>query len=167
MNLARDGLVAEGFGRTYAAIQIVWMVLVGVGVYVGASVGGLTGAAIAQVIVAAIVVGVALTVLHRKLGVHASFLRFAIRPALGAVVGGAAAWLVSAGLDSLGVPFVQLAVGGTVGVIVCFVVGFDRRRQRALLEPVRRRWEQRRGRTDEPDTTPREPAGAGPAAAEQ
>ncbi len=167
VNLGRDGLVAEGFGRTYTAIQIVWMVLVGVGVYVGASVGGLTGAALAQVVVAAIVVGVTLTVLHRKLGVHASFLRFALRPALGAVVGGAAAWLVSTGLDSLGVPFVQLAVGGTVGAILCFVVGFDRRRQRALLEPVRRRWEQRGGRTDDPDTTAREPAGTGPPAAER
>ena len=116
---------------------------------------------------AAIVVAVTLTVLHRKLGVHVSFLRFVVRPALGAVVGGAAAWLVSAGLDPLGVPFVQLAVGGTVGAILCFVVGFDRRRQRALLEPVRRRWEQRRGGTDEPDTTAREPAGTGPPAAER
>jgi uncharacterized protein YacL len=166
VNLGRDGLVAEGFGRTYAAIQIAWACLVGLGVYVGASVGGLSGAATAQVIVASIVVAMTLAVLHRKLDVHATFLRFVVRPALGALVGGLAAWLVSTALDSLGVPFVQLVAGGTVGALLCFIVGFDRRRRRMLLEPVRRRWVQRRGSTDEHETTG-EPASTHGAGAER
>ncbi len=140
VNLGRDGLVADGFARTYAVIQVIWASMVAVGVYVGTQVNGLSGAATAQVIVASFVAVVTYVVLDRKLGVGASFLRLVIRPVFGAVAGGAVAWLASDAMQSVGVPLLQLVVGGILGGLVCFFAGFSRERRETLLDPLRRRW---------------------------
>jgi PST family polysaccharide transporter len=163
VNLGRDGLVADGFARTYAYIQVVWASMVAIGVYVGTQAGGLSGAATAQVIVASVVAVLTYWTLHRKLGIGLSFLRLVIRPAVGAITGGALAWLASEALDSIGVPLLQLVVGGIVGGLVCFVVGFSRQRRQDLLEPVRRRWARRRAARHRHETSKRELTSTGPA----
>jgi O-antigen/teichoic acid export membrane protein len=155
VNLGRDGLVADGFARTYAVIQIVWAAMVAIGVYVGTRVDGLSGAAAAQVVVASIIAVVTYVILDHKLGIGASFLRLVVRPLIGAIAGGAVAWLASDATQSVGVPLLQLVVGGVAGGLVCLGVGFSRERRAALLDPLRRRWEKsrsarnRRGMSDE------------------
>jgi membrane associated rhomboid family serine protease len=123
----------------------------------------LSGAATAQVIVASVVAVLTYWTLHRKLGIGLSFLRLVIRPAVGAITGGALAWLASEALDSIGVPLLQLVVGGIVGGLVCFVVGFSRQRRQDLLEPVRRRWARRRAARHRHETSKRELTSTGPA----
>ena len=73
VNLGRDGMVAEGMGRQYAAVQVLWFVLVGIFVWFGAEADGLTGAAWGHVGAAAVVTALMLSVLHRRMGVHTWF----------------------------------------------------------------------------------------------
>jgi PST family polysaccharide transporter len=147
VNLGRDGMVAEGMGRQYAAVQVLWFVLVGILVWFGAEADGLTGAAWGHLGAAAVVTALMLGVLHRRMGVHASFLRGALRPAIGAGICGGAAWLLSEALQAAGLPpIVQFLAGGAIGAITYLVVGLSFERRRAVLSPVRRRLARRRAR---------------------
>ena len=96
---------------------------------------------------ATVVTALMLSVLHRRMGVQASFLHGAVRPAIGAGLCGGAAWLLSEALQAAGLPpVVQFVAGGAIGAITYLVVGLSFERRRAVLGPVRRRLARRRAR---------------------
>ena len=127
VNLGRDALVADQRERRYATIQIIWFFLVAVLVAAGAARWGLAGAAWGHVSAAVLIVVILFTVLHREMGVHATFLRGAARPLVGS---GCAAPRPGASrpdsMPSACLNVGQLVVGGVVGVARLSDAGFDR-----------------------------------------
>lgn len=107
-------LVATGATRRLLVIQLAWIVVLIPGIVVGFRTGGLVGAAWAHVVTIAVVAvpGYAWASLRATGQGLPSVLASVVRPALAALIAGAAAWLATL---LPGPPVVVLVTGGLAG----------------------------------------------------
>lgn len=126
--LAYDYLVVLGSTRVVLAVQLVWLVALIPGVYIGAQVAGIAGAAAGQVIVAIVVVAPIYLVYLRSGGIGARELggRMAVPLAFGVGVGVVA----FAAQEVISLNLVALAIAGAA---VLAALGLQRRSIRGAL----------------------------------
>jgi PST family polysaccharide transporter len=124
LQLANDLLVGVGNGSATFRLQGLWFAVALPALAVGAHVDGIRGVGIAHMVVALLVVTPAFLVVLRRFGVTPADAAGAIaRPALGGLLAAGGAGLALFAFSSA---FVQLAVGGTIGVVVYALVVIPR-----------------------------------------
>ncbi len=130
--LAYDYLVVLGSTRMVLAVQLIWLVALVPGVYVGARLAGLAGAAAGQVVIALIVVLPIYVVWLRREGIAAR--------KLGARVAGPLAWGVGVGMLAFlaqELTSLDLVALGIAGAAVLGALGLQSRSIRAGLGRMR------------------------------
>lgn len=114
LELAYDLLVAAGHTRRILVLQLIWLVLLGPALLVGARLDGTRGVGLAQLAVALLVVVPTFTAAVQRAGVPGGLLaRSSVRPLLG---GAAAALVAAAVLAGVPGPLPQLLVAGPCAI---------------------------------------------------
>jgi len=108
-------LVATGATTRLLLVQVGWVLVLAPGIVVGFRAAGLVGAAWAHVLTIGVIAlpGYLWAALRSTGQAPRVLVPALVRPAIGAAVGGVAAWMASVGLSD---DLLALAVGGTAGV---------------------------------------------------